>query len=397
LFDTPIRGCKTADDVTVEIDIAIVFRIMGDESKGEDPNLVRSFVDEMGPVELGRQLTDAQAEAVRTLARKVEHTEVYGLRNIRDTALRSAPGAVVESVSPTAPPADASLSPDTGEVGIELPSKDAAVHETKESNVVIAEEWAKSVTGAMKDNLNEQFNKRSVEIVDVAIQDVKLPKAFITRMQEKTTLVQDINFKKMSQESEMQKLRYLEEITKFKQAAKEEQEQRVSEGERAKAQALKELRTIKAQTKKEVDKIVVDTREMVRKIEADANLSIEKLNQERSAILAKTSAEASGTKAEVSARMRAFVTEKKSEADLAVIKNRALAFEARSRAEGDAAPKLRSKRRHEMRMKQLNVFGALAENREICVAGDMGDKSSLLADVLVSKDRASVMLNVADK
>ena len=30
VFATPVKGCKTADDVTVEIDMTLVFRIMGD-------------------------------------------------------------------------------------------------------------------------------------------------------------------------------------------------------------------------------------------------------------------------------------------------------------------------------------------------------------------------------
>jgi hypothetical protein len=35
------------DNVTVSFDTSVVFRIMGDESKGEDPELVRSFVHEV--------------------------------------------------------------------------------------------------------------------------------------------------------------------------------------------------------------------------------------------------------------------------------------------------------------------------------------------------------------
>lgn len=33
VFDMPVKGCKTKDNVSVTIDVAIVFRIMGDESK----------------------------------------------------------------------------------------------------------------------------------------------------------------------------------------------------------------------------------------------------------------------------------------------------------------------------------------------------------------------------
>lgn len=35
VFETPIKGCKTADNVTVGIDMCLIFRIMGDASKGK--------------------------------------------------------------------------------------------------------------------------------------------------------------------------------------------------------------------------------------------------------------------------------------------------------------------------------------------------------------------------
>lgn len=33
VFDLPVKGCTTRDNVTVEIDVAIVFRIMGDSTR----------------------------------------------------------------------------------------------------------------------------------------------------------------------------------------------------------------------------------------------------------------------------------------------------------------------------------------------------------------------------
>jgi hypothetical protein len=70
VFETPVKGCKTADDVTVRIDMCLIFRIMGDVTKGEDPGLVRRFVYELGPNGLEVQLRAAQDEAVRGLARR---------------------------------------------------------------------------------------------------------------------------------------------------------------------------------------------------------------------------------------------------------------------------------------------------------------------------------------
>lgn len=49
--------------------MALAFRIIGDSSKGEDPGLVRRFVQQVGPRGLEQQLRDAQEEAVRALWR----------------------------------------------------------------------------------------------------------------------------------------------------------------------------------------------------------------------------------------------------------------------------------------------------------------------------------------
>ena len=81
VLDLPVKGCKTKDNVTVQIDVAIVFRIMGDPEKGEDPELVRKFVHQVTPRGLEQQLCDAQEESIRSLARSLKHTEVYGVRS----------------------------------------------------------------------------------------------------------------------------------------------------------------------------------------------------------------------------------------------------------------------------------------------------------------------------
>lgn len=81
VLDLPVKACKTKDNVTVNIDIALAFRIMGDAALGEDPDLVRRFVHELKPRGLEQQLRDAQDEAVRALARSLMHTEIYGIRS----------------------------------------------------------------------------------------------------------------------------------------------------------------------------------------------------------------------------------------------------------------------------------------------------------------------------
>jgi regulator of protease activity HflC (stomatin/prohibitin superfamily) len=81
-FDTPCKGCTTKDNVSVQINVCITFRVMGQASRGEDPRLVHKFVHEVGARGLQQQLRDAIDEAVRGLARSMKHHEVYGLRSI---------------------------------------------------------------------------------------------------------------------------------------------------------------------------------------------------------------------------------------------------------------------------------------------------------------------------
>ena len=49
-------------------------------SKGEDPMLVRNFVYKVTARGLEQQLIDACEEATRSVARSLQHTEIYGLR-----------------------------------------------------------------------------------------------------------------------------------------------------------------------------------------------------------------------------------------------------------------------------------------------------------------------------
>ena len=79
IFDTPVKNCKTKDNINVTIDLCIHMRIMGDYRKNENPELVKIFSDELGPSNLATQLKDAQSEAVRNMARAVTHEQVYAL------------------------------------------------------------------------------------------------------------------------------------------------------------------------------------------------------------------------------------------------------------------------------------------------------------------------------
>ena len=114
VFDIPCKALKSLDNVTIEMDIACVLRIMGDEERGEDPDLVAKFVHEVTPRGLQQQLTDAIDEACRVLARSMKHRECYGLRNIVVSE-----DLLDESAPPPPPPAKFQDSPHT-EAGLQM-------------------------------------------------------------------------------------------------------------------------------------------------------------------------------------------------------------------------------------------------------------------------------------
>ncbi|KAE9294673.1 hypothetical protein PF008_g24486 [Phytophthora fragariae] len=191
VFDTPVKGCKTADDVTVGIDMCLILRIMGDESKGEDSELVRRFVYELGPNGLEIQLRAAQDEAVRALARSVEHTEVYQLRD----------GTMREKFKTGA------LNFRTNRLHVDEFNFPTADEETKEEGGDSKDRKVLyCVTEDIKRSLNEQFNRYGVQITSVAITNVTLPKEFQTQMENRTTHLSAIKEQKMKQLSDMQML-----------------------------------------------------------------------------------------------------------------------------------------------------------------------------------------------
>lgn len=200
VFDTPCKGCKSLDNVTIQIDVACVFRVKGDMLKGEDPNLVRTFVHEVTPRGLQQQLTDAVDEACRMLARSMKHREVYGLRSL---SIRS-------SVVDMDPTRDKEENPD-------LYEQDEGLVLNEESRLLVGESDANDETSAAKARfkgegatsrivriLNRQFEPQGVEITDVMITDVKLPTEISQQMYNKTLVISSNAHEIMTQQFEMQ-------------------------------------------------------------------------------------------------------------------------------------------------------------------------------------------------
>ena len=208
VFDTPCKGCKSLDNVTIQIDVSCVFRIMGDVLKGEDPNLVRKFVHEVTPRGLQQQLTDAIDEACRMLARSMKHREVYGLRSL---SIRS---SVIEMDVSGLDDDDGKPDDYNSEAGLEMtPEEDSGLFvggsdAQDEVGAAKARYKGEGATARIVKLLNRQFMPQGVEITDVMITDVKLPYEITEQMYKKTLVISSNSHEIMTQKFEMQEVKY---------------------------------------------------------------------------------------------------------------------------------------------------------------------------------------------
>ena len=149
---------------------------------------MKSFVDSLGPRGLQDQLSTACEEATRTVARTLQHTEVYGLRT--DTSGRKAKvitgGDEAEGPTGYEEEGDASLTAVGG------PADD------ERASAALAK--GSSVADDMRRSLNDTFMSQGVEITDVIITDVDLPPVIVRQMSEKTTVIASNAAQKMNQE-----------------------------------------------------------------------------------------------------------------------------------------------------------------------------------------------------
>ncbi|GLE04503.1 hypothetical protein PINS_up013458 [Pythium insidiosum] len=372
VFETPVKGCKTADDVTVRIDMCLVLRIMGDATKGEDPALVRRFVYELGPSGLEVQLRAAQDEAVRALARSVLHTEVYKLRD--GTMRERFQTGALESINRG-----------TNEAGDPIGRVSNDPNKAPELYYVMED---------IKNNLNKQFNPYGVQITNVAITNVRLPDTFQEQMQSRTTHLSAIKEQNMKQMSDMQLLQYKEEIETTRLARHMMLMEEEQTGKAKCAEIQKEIDLVLADTKLVQQQIEQETKVKCNKIAADALLEIEQIHAETDRISSEITGRCSAEVELLAAEREALRLQLAAEIEEIRANAEAKAAEIVARAEGLAAKKLNQLRAHTLDMKRLHLLESLAQNDKAVVTGNASN--SLLAEMLVANKQGNVLLNLGD-
>lgn len=386
VLDMPVKGCKTKDNVTVQIDISINFRIMGDESKGEDPELVRKFVHQVTPRGLEQQLRDAQEESVRSLARSLKHTEVFGVRS----GLHDASIIGDELSDEDGPDRDAIFQGSSDQ-------KDAASAKRAVTKGV-------DITDAMVKSLNKQFVPQGVEIESVAIKDVSLPRDITKQMFEKTMIVSRNAQQTMYHENQVQLTRMNEEVQTMLQTFLEEREAEEAAGAKAVNTEQVKLADAKADATKVEASIREETKVRIQNIKAESDLEVQRVNDSMNASLVKVDTEARREAAEIEANTNLEVQTMLAEAQLEKTRNEAKAEQLLAKAEGTIAPWIEKKKEFETKQKMLEVFEKLSGNNDVIVSGssDEGVNLSIVADAMLQssslfkeENRSALMAELA--
>ncbi|RLN92784.1 hypothetical protein BBJ28_00010701 [Nothophytophthora sp. Chile5] len=387
VFETPVKGCKTADNVTVRIDMCLIFRIMGDASKGEDPELVRRFVYELGPNGLEVQLRAAQDEAVRGLARSVQHTEVYKLRDgTMQDAFNTGGLATIKrgDIEGEGPPTKV----------LPLNAEEEATDPDAPKPAPSGQKTPYYVTEDIKKNLNAQFNAYGVEITSVAITNVKLPPTFEEQMQSRTTHLSAIKEQNMKQLNDMQMLSYKEELDTTKLARKMMLMEEEQTGKAKCAEIQKEIDMVDTETRMIQEQIAQETRVQCNKIAAEAALTIEQVHADTKRISSEISFRSETDIKLVQAEEAACKLQLQAEVEEILGAGEAKAIEIVARAEGAAAKKLERYRAHMLDMQRLDLLTSLSQNPKTVVTGNASN--SLLAEMVVANQHNNMMLSVGE-
>jgi len=388
--------------VTVQINLSIVFRIMGDTRMGEDPTLVKKFVYHVTARGLEQQLVDACEEATRSVARSLQYQEVYGLRTDKS-------GKTTKVLKGAEDTPDADLE---GEAELRAP-KGPADADTAAS----AMNKGRDVADDMRRTLNEQFRPQGVDITDVIITDVQLPPTIVTQMAEKTSVISQNAMQRMTQEFEMLTLKQNEETETLKQKKKEERDKEKQAGDQQVNEVQVQLEKMKAETKVMLAQIKQDSKVRVQNTTANGELEVTKLKQEKDALITKLHSEAVAKAEQLKAEADKYCVSVKSGAELQATRNQAEAKTLMAKAEGVSAPYVEARKQYETRQKQIAVWKAMAANKDLVVSGETNEelntlllcdaimegattghetKSQVLSEMLIMQRGSKVMLNLGN-
>jgi len=326
VYDTPVKECPTQDNVMVTIDVTLILRIQTEEEKS-----CYNFCYRLGPRGLDEMLRAFQEESIRGMARKRKYNEIYDLM---DSA------------------------------------------QDKQMD-------------AQRRELNDHFSQYGVEIADISVTNVHLPKEFADTMQEATVWQSRNEFKTLQQEYDLKVIDVREIEAKDKQKLKEDLEKFVADKDRDVAECTKRKKLVDAETGKQLAEIREQEKADVLEIRSNAELGVAKTNSTRDVKLSKIRSSGHAEADKIKIETETYLQSKKAIAESLIATNNAESLKLQASAEHFAAKQLVAKRKYEAKMRSLQSLRSLAANDSVAITGN--SKDNIMAQLLANQQGGAVL------
>lgn len=279
-YNAPARDCPTADNVMVNVDLSLTFRI------GPDADAARNFVYRLGAHRFDELLSAETEEAIRGLVYSVTHDKVNDLR----------------------------------------------------------EEFALG----MLSTLNSKVNIYGVQITNVKITDVQLPRELQLRLERTTAFKTKMGEQEKSHENRVRVLE--DEATKELETIRKSNARKIQQivAEQKRYEIERREMEEKAKGEARVQEVTAMTRADVALKKAKGEEVVEKVRARQNAEALLKGTQVKSQTMKIEADRKANVMIKNSEAALKVSESNAAAMIAKAEAEAEGAEALAEKRRYEL-------------------------------------------------
>jgi len=379
VFDAPCRGVLTRDNVSISIDVAVVFRVLERD--------VKQFAVKVNPKDLEIRLQAQVDQAVKNLGREITTRDAYGLRSVRTTVVERNTGEGSEDSGPTG--SNPMVVDDEKHGALAAEEKFDGMTEEEHELAQKAQVKGASATQNMKIALNRAFKSDGIEITDVIIKDVDLPATIQKQLEEKTNVDSRNKAQRMTQKKEVQSTTFSEVIQKLKQSNDEAISQAEGERDRDVNAVTVELQKAKADLNNTIEEIRRKAEIEVEAIKQDTALQQAEADQVVKATLTAHEAQAKAEAQRVETETEAYVKTTMARAELESAKFKAKASILMSEAEGEIASQISAMKEYETEKRRLDVYASLSENPELTIAPNDADGSlatMMVADEILQKN-----------
>lgn len=375
LFEVPVKSCKTLDGVTVDINVGVTFRIMGETSLGEDSYLVRKFAYRLKPSGLEQQLRGAVEALIRGLVKKLYHNSIYAIRSnrvdIENVGVEGEESESLEVSSRSAFISDTSTAfgvPDDNR-GFVTPERLPSTNRGRSEN---------TMTEDIKEALDDQFTPQGIQILSVAIKNVSLPTNIQSQMGQGVKVASAKEEENMEHIQDMYNSRMEEEMQGLIQTFSEERQQE-SQLTLEKINSEKvQLEDAIALSKKAEAEIREDARIRIEKIVQKQSYEIQQSEDTRSTAIASTLKQAKLYSAKLKAETTLETQSQLSEARIVSEKNLAEVQKVMASAEGEIAQWVKKRNEFNLSLQKIKNLEALAENEDVIISPSSSSHESII-------------------